>query len=194
MTPNIASLALTGLALIVGIFALAHVLTRDAPETDATRYDRRQAEWRRRHQAHRRRSDAPTLPRTGRRWEGQALIEFALIAPVAIFAALGFIEAGFLVNAKGEQDRATAVVADYAASHPGESWQAVAAMTLPGCDVEEAPGGPPDVITITAVCHYDPVATYGLWDGLPIGSEASAAAAPTPSPSPSPSPSGSVTP
>jgi hypothetical protein len=125
---------------------------------------------------------------------GQALVEFALILPVMMLIILGAIEAGFLVNQKGSQDRATAVVADWAADHPGdESWHAVAADQLPGCDVTVDEIGRPGIVTAAATCQYQPVATHGLWDGLPISSSESAVTS-SPAPSASPEPSASVTP
>ena len=171
------AIGFAGLALTIGVSALVRVLTRDAPETDATRYDRRQREWERTHQATRRRSG------------GQALVEFALIAPVALAMALGFIEAGLLVNAKGEQDRATSVVAYWAAAHPGEDPQPVLEETgLDACIVTVEQDADVGLAIVHATCHYQPVATHGLWEGLPVSSEASAAAAPTPTPTAAPTP------
>jgi hypothetical protein len=116
---------------------------------------------------------------------GQALVEFALVAPVMLFTILGGIEAGMLVVAKADQDRRTAVVATWAGTHPGdESWHAIAADQLAGCSVTEAGDGP-DLVTIDATCEYHPVATRGLWDGLPVSSSASAVLAATASPEPS---------
>lgn len=111
---------------------------------------------------------------------GQAIAEVALVLPLLLFMALGFVEAGLLINAKGDQDRATSVVASWAALHPGASWQPVAARLLPDCTVSVA-GESPDLVTATATCHYHPKATHGLWDGLAISSSESAAAEPSPS-------------
>jgi hypothetical protein len=139
--------------------------------------------------ARRRRIHSPRDPAP----PGQALVEFALIAPVALFIVLGAVEAGMLVIAKADQDRATAVVASWAAQRPGdESWHAVAAHELPGCDVT-VDDSRPGLLVADATCTYQPVATRGLWDGLPISSEESAVVrepAPTPTPEPSPSASG----
>lgn len=126
--------------------------------------------------------------------DGQALVEFALIAPVALFTALGFLEAGFLVGAKAEQDRATAVVARWAAEHPGADWRPVAAAELAGCAVSVAPGEARDLVVASSTCRYQPRVTRGLWEGLPISSAEAAAAAPAPTASPSPSPEPSPTP
>jgi len=119
---------------------------------------------------------APPCAARGRGSPGQAIVEMALLLPVLIFGALGFLEAGFLVAAKADQDRQNAVIAEWAAGHPGESWQPVAAVLLPGCTVAEVdhPDDPPDLLTIGARCVYQPVVTAGLWAGLPISSEASA--------------------
>jgi Flp pilus assembly protein TadG len=134
-------------------------------------------------------------PDCGRyRSRGQALAEFALIAPVALFVALGFLEAGMLVNAKGEQDRATAVVASWTAEHPAEALGpsyalVVASAGLDGCDVDTSADDALGLVTTYATCTYAPRVTVGLWDGLPIGSAATAALpAPTPTPTPTPEP------
>lgn len=102
---------------------------------------------------------------------GQSIVEFALIFPLMCFAALGFFEAGMLLAQKAQQDRDTAVVADYAASHPGDAWQAIAARLLPSCtlDVSEAS----DLVTATSTCQYRGRVTSGLLD-VPISSSESA--------------------
>ncbi|MBA3583026.1 MAG: pilus assembly protein [Gemmatimonadetes bacterium] len=126
---------------------------------------------------------------------GQALVEFALLAPVLLFTILGGIEVAFLLTDRDAQARDTGVVADYAAANPDDaSWHALAALRLPGCavEVDRNPPGPPGYVVASATCQYQPVATHGLWDGLPISTEAAAADnAPSPVvvPSPSPSPS-----
>lgn len=105
---------------------------------------------------------------------GQALVEFALVMVVALFAARGFAEAAFLFSAQFQQDRATGMLAEWIAHHPGESWTTVADHALPGCQVtvsEPLPG----IIHADSTCHYHPVVTPGLWEGLPISSDAEAA-------------------
>lgn len=113
------------------------------------------------------------------RQAGQAIVETALVLPLLLFIALGFTEAGILVATKADQDRSTAVVATWAADHPGADWQAVADQELPGCDVDVATSAdPPDLVTAAATCEYLPRVTRGLWDGLPISSEETAASEP----------------
>jgi hypothetical protein len=123
-------------------------------------------------------------------WSGQALVEFALIAPVMILVLLGAAEMGMLYAARAAQDRSTAVVADWAADRPGEDWRLAADRELPGCDVHVTIDDGLGILTATATCTYHPRITSNLWDGLPISSEASAAI----SPEPTPSPAGSVAP
>lgn len=142
--------------------------------------------------------DALTRARASRlagssRGRGQALVELALILPVLLVACLGAADAGRLVVQKADQDRRTAVVAEWAATHPGESWHSIAGFELPGCSVE-AEDGPRDVVAIGSVCTFEPLFLHGLLDGLPIASSGSAAAltdrpGPDPSEEPSPSPS-----
>ena len=103
---------------------------------------------------------------------GQILVEFAVLVPVLLFIILGAIEAGFLVNAKAAQDRSTAVVAEWAAEHPGESWNSVAARELPGCDVM-ATNPHQELVEITATCLYSPVVLV-MFEGLPMTSSESA--------------------
>lgn len=126
---------------------------------------------------------------------GQALVEFALIVPIFLFMCLGALEAGFLVGTQLSQSRATGVVADYAARHPGdESWHAVAnTLGLQDCEVTVTEE-PYDMVKAGATCHYTPHVTNGLgWSGLPISTEAYAATdtgpAPTPTPTATPEPS-----
>lgn len=119
---------------------------------------------------------------------GQAIAEFALILPVFLFTCLGFIEAGFLVATQATQAHATSVVADYAAAHHGDSsWNAVAVQVgLGGCAVtveDEAH----DIVHVVSTCQYDPRVTHGLWDGIPLSTEADAAVDATPAPSVDPS-------
>lgn len=110
---------------------------------------------------------------------GQSLVEFALILPVMMFTMLGFIEAGILLATQSTQMRATETVAAYAAAHHGDpSWSSVAAQVgLGECDVEVT-DEPHDIVKVGVTCHYDPRATHGLWDGLPISTETYAALPP----------------
>lgn len=129
---------------------------------------------------------------------GQALVEFALMLPLVLWIGLAFIEAGLLVAEKADQDRRLAFVADWAAANPDQDWRPLADDRLPGCAVELAdhPDDAADVLTLAATCQYAPIATAGLWAGLPISSEASAVVAPepTPTPTPTPEPTGTVAP
>ena len=113
---------------------------------------------------------------------GQAIVEMAIMLPVAMFIALGFVEVGFLVITKAHQDRATAVVAEYDALHHDDSWHAVAVHELPGCDISlvETKG----LIVVTTTCQYRPHAFPG-WGSLPMTSQESAVLPVPASPSPS---------
>ncbi len=134
--------------------------------------------------------------RSLRRHSGQAIVELAIIFPLLIFAAMGFLEAGRLVVTKAEVDRNTYAVAETAARYPDdERWQSVAARLLPAeCDVQVHR----DALLATASsrCQYRPL-IFRDYDGIVISSEESAATAgpePTPSPSSEPSAEGSVEP
>jgi hypothetical protein len=119
----------------------------------------------------------------------QALVELAIMLPVLMLVALGFTEVGFLVVTKAHQDRATSTVAEYAATRHDDSWHAVAAHELPGCDVtvnEPQPG----LIEAVATCQYQPHVLPG-WSGLPMTSRESATRASEPA-SPGPSAGGSL--
>ena len=124
---------------------------------------------------------------------GQALVEFALITPILLFTILGGVEAGFLLITKADQDRATAVIAQWAAMHPGESWNSVANKELPECTVEVKESSP-DLLEATSRCLYSPKVLVGfpIFSGLPISShETAALPKKDPSPDPSPSPAAS---
>jgi hypothetical protein len=103
---------------------------------------------------------------------GQAIVEFALVLPLILFIMLGFTEVGFLLIAKAAQDRDTAVIAQWAAVHPGESWNSIASKMLPGCDVN-VERQPNDLVEATSRCQYRPRVLVGfpLFDGLPISSQ-----------------------
>ncbi len=196
---NLAAIFITAVILLVALYA---VFIADRKTNRAA--DIRHAEWLRRHQAHvaprweqERNALARRLPEpTPMRWtqrirrdSGQALAEMALALPVLLFIGLGFIEAGFLLGTRDEQARNTGVVADYAAAHPdNNSWESVANRVLPGCEVEDESDPGHDVRTFRATCQYNPVATHGLWDGLPISTEANAATTNPPMSAPAPTP------
>jgi hypothetical protein len=121
-------------------------------------------------------------------------VELALSLPVVLFIAIGLTEMGFLLIAKADQDHRTVVVAEWAASHPGESWNSVANYELPGCDVT-ATSPRPDLLEMKATCQYHPIVLV-MWNGLPISSRAQAASEfsrGSPSPTPDASPSSSST-
>jgi len=116
------------------------------------------------------------LARSRRAQRGQAIAETALVLPVVLFTGLGFLEAGFLVAEKADQDRATAVLADWAAAHHSEDWHAIANQELPGCAVA-VDESMPDLVTATATCQYSGRVTRGILD-VSISSEESAAVRP----------------
>ena len=112
--------------------------------------------------------------------------------PILLFTLLGAIEAGFLLIDKAHQDRSTAVVAQWAASHPGESWNSVANRELSGCDVSVSEPKP-DLVEATSRCQYRPNVFSG-WSGLPMSSREVAARTPiVAEPTPAASPSSSST-
>lgn len=130
----------------------------------------------------------PLRRRTDQR--GQALVEMALVLPFALFTALGFVEAGFLLAGKAEQDREVATLASWVAANPERDPEPIVhRVHLEACDlrIQLVPGLA--LWEVRATCHYQPRVTAGLWEGLPISSEAAAAALPEPEPSPSPEPS-----
>jgi hypothetical protein len=104
---------------------------------------------------------------------GQVIVELALALPLLLFVILGGVEAGFLVVAKADQDRRTAVVAEWAADHPGDSWQSVANKELRGCSVEVVETER-DVIEATTRCRYSPKVLV-MFSGIPISSRQIAA-------------------
>ena len=116
---------------------------------------------------------------------GQALVEFVVVLPVLLFTLLGALEAGFVIIQKAEQDRDTYLVAQWAAAHDNESWNAIANRELRGCAV--AVSHPlPDVIEATSSCQYHPRTGLPLFDRLTIGSqETSSVPVATPAASPS---------
>lgn len=115
-------------------------------------------------------------------------MEFALVFPIMCFAALGFVEAGFLLGQKAHQDRATDDVAEWAAAHPNASWNSIATDLLKGCSVTVTTQR--DVVDVRSTCTYDPRITRGLWEGLQLRSHETAivrSVAPSPTASPVPS-------
>ena len=125
---------------------------------------------------------------------GQILVELALAMPLILFVILGGIEAGFLMVSKADQDRRTAVVAEWAADHPGDSWESVANKELRGCSVEVVETER-DVLEATTQCHYTPKVLV-MFNGIPISSRQIAALrreSNHPEPTPAASPSSSST-
>lgn len=117
----------------------------------------------------------------------QALVEFALVFPIMCFAALGFVEAGFVISEKAHQDRATDDIAEYAATHPGaNSWNAVANSILKGCTVTVTAGAH-NLVLADSSCAYTPKITSGLWPGLVLRSSESAVVPTVVTASPAPS-------
>jgi hypothetical protein len=130
------------------------------------------------------------------RARGQALAELALTLPLILLLLLAMIEVGFLMSAKARQDGATLETARWAAAHPeAEPSDGAALFGLAGCEVESSEDGGAGTLTVHSTCEYQPLALHGFWEGLDIGSEASAATAPaSPGASPSPAPSESPAP
>lgn len=123
-------------------------------------------------------------PRTGparssrpERHHGQALVEFALLAPVLLFLILGSIDAGRLLIAKASQDAQTIEAARWAVAHPDQAATdgAVAIGIDPDCTVDTSEDPDAGTVSVSVVCTFLPLTTHGLWDGLPISSEATAA-------------------
>ena len=125
-----------------------------------------------------------------RRKAGQALVEFALILPLLLFILLGAMEAGFLLIAKAHQDRATSVVAEWVAAHPGDSWNSISNRELPGCSVVvTAPSR--DLVEASSRCQYSAKVLVGfpIFSGIPISSQETAVESRDPDTSPDASPS-----
>jgi hypothetical protein len=125
----------------------------------------------------------PQTPKNDRR--GQVIIELAIAMPIILFTILGAVEVGFLLITKAHQDRTTAMLAEWSAEHPGESWHAVAEQELKGCDVtvtEEQH----DLIEATARCQYSPKVLVTIFNGLPMTSRETAAVAKSNGPSATP--------
>jgi hypothetical protein len=116
------------------------------------------------------------------------MVELALALPLILFTILGALEAGFLVIAKADQDRRTAVIVEWAAMHPGEDWHSVAIQALPNCTVEVVEIER-DVLEATTRCQYSP-RVLRMFSGIPISSRQIAASR-VPEPTPAASPSSS---
>ena len=116
---------------------------------------------------------------------GQAIVEMALILPVFLLLTLGGLEVGRLMMSQGEQDRATDLVAQWAAQRPGEDWHSLASHSLPDCEVSVDTTDPQGLITATSRCIYHAIATPGgPLDGITITSTEQALAGPAPSATP----------
>ena len=116
-----------------------------------------------------------------RRGSGQTLVEFAFVLPIMLFLILCSVETAFLLITKAHQDRATSVVAEWAALHPGESWNAVANKELPGCVVDIS-SPLPELVQATSWCQYSPKVGIPMFDGLLIQSQEMATSMPPASP------------
>jgi len=141
---------------------------------------------------------------------GQSLVEFALVLPVFLFAALGFVEAAFLFSHQHSAQTSADVLADALAERIAENpdseswhagWNSLVAQELvrSGCDGAAFVSFPDDThlpgdrARVTLSCEYHPVPTHGLWEGLvyAVQGEAvvrSTAVPPSSAPSLSPSP------
>lgn len=136
--------------------------------------------------------DYPPHPPAGRRWrgrsyltppdrrsgllgrfsgaQGQALVEFAIIVPVLLFMILAVAELAMLGSAKIRQDAATIEAARWAVANPDD---AAPMPGLAGCAVTT--GELDGYVTVASTCTYRPIALRGIWEGLPVSSEAAAA-------------------
>lgn len=124
------------------------------------------------------------------RRRGQAIVEFAAILVVFIPVFLLAMEVGWVVFiSKPHQDRATEVIAEWAAGHPGESWNSVAANELPGCDVTVSEPFP-DLIEARSTCQDEGHVIPGR-PSFPISSRETSTKPPSNGASQSPSPSDS---
>lgn len=126
---------------------------------------------------------------------GQALVEFALIAPALMLLLLGIIGVGMLYTAQLAQQAATNTLAAWAGDNDPDGFGDYAATVTP-CD-DAAASYAPGLVVVTVKCPS--VAGQLLPGWLPdtITTTATsyvATAEPTPEPSPSPSPEASVEP
>lgn len=112
------------------------------------------------------------------RTRGQLLVELALALPFILFTILGAIDAGFLLIAKAHQDRAASVVVEWAAGHPGVSWNSVADRELHGCDVTVT--SERDLYQTRATCQHRSIFLPAL--AVTMTSSESAAGFPAPTP------------
>ena len=103
---------------------------------------------------------------------GQAMVEFALVAPVLLFALLGLGELGVLTATRyGWQDDLDTHVG-WIAQHPGSEPSGVTDWTA--CGAAPAVTVTADVVTGTVTCRYGSRVFPGLFDGLPVSVDASA--------------------
>ena len=100
---------------------------------------------------------------------GQAIVEFALVAPVLLLMLLGFIEVGRLFYIMATYHDATVVLADAVASngiaYPSSEFDALAASeeARVGCDVRALTVTDDGFrVVATLRCAYHPIAYAGL--------------------------------
>ena len=117
-----------------------------------------------------------------RRQSGQALVEFALVAPILMAMLLGVLAGGLLFLGAMSQQHSTGTLADWMAANPdatSEEEAAMSALVIPdGCDSSVDTAG--QIVTATLTC---PTIAGELVPGLPVQVTTSAVAhAPSPSP------------
>lgn len=114
------------------------------------------------------------------REKGQAIVELALALPILLALILGGVEVGNLGVQRLAWASSVGALAEWAGFHPSEvpgpSWDALVADETdrtrcgsPTVSVEWPDGRDPgDRILVTETCAYQPIATSGLWSGMPV--------------------------